>query len=518
MASPRLTWLDDDHPALRYQGEWEDDENLYLEDRHPVFGGKQKITTGNASVSFNFTGLNIRMLGRFVLVNTTGRIRPTWRCLLDDEEFDDGMEDFLRDSPPSAPENGFPLCLLFPVSNPNEPHTLRLEIEAADDAPFWIDAVELTPSLNSTFDGGTVWAQLSTTDPGVRLGSNWSTTEESSGRYALTEGSFVDINFVGTKAIWWGSHLVDLPEGTSQGSYSLNGEPPIAFSFTGRQTDWDPGYRVFFETEKVPAGQVHNLRVTHGGFEAPLVLNHLFIENGEILKRDPRLSQTSDPEPSTSPDSGPRPTSGANTSSGSLKSGHIGAIVGGVVGGIAFVLLLGCLLFFLKKKKQKSDKETWDSRAPVPFDPTSSQGGSSPLPSNAITHVKPRTPGQETAYTPTASSALSPAGDRIYVKPSLSGDSGELRSATTMTTTTTTTSPTPTTYIKSQPSSAPTPLSSAGVSHDALPSPAIMIHAPPPLDSAFPIVQPTYHQDSGIRLADEQTLALSEVPPSYTSL
>ncbi|TFK25111.1 hypothetical protein FA15DRAFT_668812 [Coprinopsis marcescibilis] len=514
MSNPRIIYFDNDHPALDYRGEWELQENLFIEDRNPVFGGRQMRTTGTASLTFDFTGTEFRMLGRFAPVNTTESIRPTWRCFMNDEEFD-------GDRTPPRPENGYTFCYRGGDDlSRTGTNRFRMEIEADESAPLWIDAVYVRPNPTSSFESP-IWARLTPKDPSVRLGPNWESIDGGDVRYTADEGSFVEIDFIGTRVAWWGSNLVDQPQGTSEGSYSINGETARPFAFTGRRTDFDPGFQEYFRTEELPAGQVHNLRVTYDGFEAPLVFNHVFLENGEILERDPRTLPTSTPQPSgantsllpgspsPSPPGAESSPPSSNAQAGGAQSAPIGAIVGGVVGGIAVVLLLIVLLIFLKKRRRRATSVLLDPPAPMSY--VAQQFPSQGTFGAVSSHMSNPSPGGVQAYpasqrhltgdTNSGSSypySYSPNGvpPGVHVKSRAAGGHIPALSQTL-------TSPGDMYSTSSQPSSGNTQNVSSKAQLSASAS------------ASQPQTQPNYHQDSGIRLRDDQTV-ISDVPPSYT--
>jgi len=53
------------------------------------------------------------------------------------------------------------------------------------------------------------------------------------------------------------------------------------------------------------------------------------------------------------------------TGSGTSHQSHVGAIVGGVVGGLGGLAVIGALAFFLLRRKKSSSQMNWDSRKPA---------------------------------------------------------------------------------------------------------------------------------------------------------
>ncbi|TFK25112.1 hypothetical protein FA15DRAFT_655359 [Coprinopsis marcescibilis] len=371
---PRVIYYDDDHPAIEYGGIWEQSEEAFLNDKSPVFGGKQQMTKGEASLSFEFTGTEFRMLGRLVPVPQQGQgsnatslnTRPSWQCFMDGEEF-------AGDTPEDKPANGFTYCYWrleeSEADDINHTHTFHMRINADEDAPLWIDAVYVLPPALETVQSrlkesdGTIWARLTPKDASVRLGPNWGSLDTGDVRYTVDEGSFVDIDFIGTQVVWWGSSLLEMPVGTSRGSYSIDGGPNVSFPFTGRRRPGiDPGYRQFFETETFGAG-LHTLRVTYDGFEAPLVFNQVFIKDGDIFEPDPRTLSDSDRSSVR-----PRPPQSSADPSGlpsdiQARPVPVGAIVGAVVGCVAMILgVVLVLMFFRAKRREVLEEEATQSR------------------------------------------------------------------------------------------------------------------------------------------------------------
>ncbi|TFK25110.1 hypothetical protein FA15DRAFT_372679 [Coprinopsis marcescibilis] len=301
MSRPRIIYLDDSHPSLRYVGQWDEVGGTFEEDVHSVFGGRQRIIRGSGSVSFDFTGTELRMLGRFAPVRSGSGVRPTFRCYLNGVEFQ-------GDSPPSRPSNAFTFCYRGGSNLPaGATHSFRLEVEADASAPLWVDSVYIRPNVDSSYSN--FWTRLTPRDPSVRLGPSWEVIDNGDVRYTSQAGSFAEVDFIGSRAIWQGSALVNQPTGQSRATYSIDGGPAIPFSFTGRIQSFDPGHKVYFTTDQLPHGR-HNLRVTYEGFEAPLLFNHVFIQDGNMLEDNPRTLPG--PAPSPGPTARPAPTGGSS--------------------------------------------------------------------------------------------------------------------------------------------------------------------------------------------------------------
>lgn len=132
----------------------------------------------------------------------------------------------------------------------------------------------------------------------------------------------------------------------SEASYSVDGEDPVFFTVMalprGVQKVW---YHIFFETPTLSRGS-HVLEVIHRGQSAPLSLDYLIIDDGDIysptLVNLPPIRgsdiETGRPTPMPLPDK---------------SKMRIGAIVGGAIGGFALVgIVVIIMLFVLKRRKR----------------------------------------------------------------------------------------------------------------------------------------------------------------------
>ncbi|KAF9563376.1 hypothetical protein CPC08DRAFT_330600 [Agrocybe pediades] len=142
------------------------------------------------------------------------------------------------------------------------------------------------------------------------------------------------MNFTGVSVTWYGVVFPKLPNSPARGSYVVNGESPHAFQLEGLSPGEVTQYnQIFFQTPPYNQGQ-HTMVVTYLGNTntTPLTLDYLIIQNGTQL-RNATAS----------------PTSSTHT---------LGPVVGGVLGGIALVILTAVGFILYRRRKKKNGKTT----------------------------------------------------------------------------------------------------------------------------------------------------------------
>ncbi|TFK30232.1 hypothetical protein FA15DRAFT_690843 [Coprinopsis marcescibilis] len=485
MSRPRLTYYDDTDisAGLNYSAGWFESFDSFSEDKGLVWKGTQHGTRASqASLSFSFIGASVSLTGRIQGINGTDNklLTPTWRCFVDGEPVEDAMQNLPNRT---TQINNYGLCSKSDLSAGR--HTFSVEVEASQELPFYADRISVRPIVERPPENPTVQLQPLDEDF-LYLSGTWSGPTGGDYRFTTHPGASVILDFHGTKVIWVSEALRDQPAGRSTGVYTLDDREPVVFNISGIGRGDDPvGSRVLFETDSFPAGK-HRLNVTFLGYSAPLVLDRLVVEGGDILA----LGGTSLDSPFAKTINPPPPS-------------KAGAIAGGVVGAVVGLALLLGLGWFLYNKKTRKAKVVDDGAAVVEgFKPdllvatTYDIGRSGTL--------------QPLRYGSTLRSSNSFTGslDRtLSPQSSQSVRSGALREQPTFFYKGTEFQPPSTAFSSSTgQSGADSEKASLSQSHSAL-------------DRSASRVQLLQHDDSGIRLHNDREPAgdiVEELPPSYT--
>ncbi|TFK20235.1 hypothetical protein FA15DRAFT_659251 [Coprinopsis marcescibilis] len=334
MSSVRFITFDDGHQDIQYEGEWEVDHVQHEGPfRSEIVGGSQHRTSGKASVAFSFQGRAVSLYGRNIRRDENAG-QSGWQCFVDGRIY----------SRPSAliVQNNFQYCSITGL-NPDTAHKLTVRIQATEDAPFWVDSIDVSPSANLAYHKAlsNYSVVLGVNDTSILYGPGWEFPPGNRlERLTNTEHSFMEVEFIGTQVSWKGRAFADQSASQSRATYSLDGGPMHPFSILGSEEN--TVQHTLFQTAKVPRN-LHRLKVVYNGHEAPLVLSHLIIAQGDILNRNPH---TLGPELDGLPiDTVPRLPSASGR--------PVGAIVGGVMGGAAALLLLALTGILIHKQKKQ---------------------------------------------------------------------------------------------------------------------------------------------------------------------
>ena len=158
---------------------------------------------------------------------------------------------------------------------------------------------------------------------------------------------------LGVSLAWYGFIPTELPHAATTGAYSIDGQSAVSFLLKGLPAESITIYnQKFFETTTLPYGH-HKITVLYqgSGETTPLTLDYLIVQNGTVPVGS-----------STSTSLGPSPTgknAGSNTNDTTSSKSNVGAIAGGVIGGLGLILL-ACLLFLCYRRKQRKQQNLRD--------------------------------------------------------------------------------------------------------------------------------------------------------------
>ncbi|KAF9532761.1 hypothetical protein CPB83DRAFT_580455 [Crepidotus variabilis] len=278
-------------------------------------------TRANSSLSFEFTGTEVAILGTTSVRNDSGVIDPQLQCFVDNISI--GVQ-----QPFAYTENNWCLCKIENLVDGH--HTITANVTVMKNQTFWFDRIEYKPSEEHNLAEQAI--SISNADPALRYGSGWSNLGGFT-NITTKKGSSLQYEFYGVSLSWFGPILGELPPGQSMGTYSVDGGAPSTFLLQGRPKGGGTVFnQKFFETPKYQMGR-HNLTVIYQGSESttPLTLDRIIVQNGTLP------SQPLQPPPVAA----------------SAKSFHVGGIVGSVIGAILAVAIIILVSIYLCRNPRK---------------------------------------------------------------------------------------------------------------------------------------------------------------------
>ncbi|PPR02068.1 hypothetical protein CVT24_011167 [Panaeolus cyanescens] len=359
--SARKVRVDDTNPSIQYTGPWFVDGTGSQDNRGnfgPTYNKTLHGTIENASLSFTFSGTDITVWGTNNIRNDSGVVDPQWSCFIDNVP--------IRSNPFQFFENNWALC-----SPPDSlvledgVHVLTVNATVARSQTFWIDAIDYVPSASVPLDDKAILVENN--DPQLQYGPGWQSLGGTA-NMTTVQGSSFTFQFYGVSLSWFGFIPRELPLGPAAGTYSIDDNTPVNFLLNGLPNRDSPTIynQEFFRTSDYPAG-LHKLTVNFlgSGQTTPLTLDYLVIRNGTVSTGNTNNNGTDTPGSS-------------NTTDAHKSSSNVGAIVGGVLGGLA-ILVFAFLAFFymrrrdrmLKAKNAPPQNITIIDTTRSPFDPPS---------------------------------------------------------------------------------------------------------------------------------------------------
>ncbi|KAH6902398.1 hypothetical protein BKA70DRAFT_671150 [Coprinopsis sp. MPI-PUGE-AT-0042] len=351
----RWVVLDGSSSAFEFNGIWnaETDNSSHL-------SSLWTTTLDGSDMRFRFNGSELVLFGK-VKAGGGGRV-PSARCTVD--------------GTPTAPDpratgESF-ACAWFGEDGDDSSHTLLVNVtipEGSGNSPsVSIDSLWFEPSFDSSLSGQEALVMYDNNDPHIDFSGNWEPLTDDAGTasVATQAGSSLSVVFTGTSVMWEGWRPVGFGTGQSSGTYSIDGGTPITFNLeppdpsetTSRHGIW------LIVAEDLSPG-AHNLTVVYNGPSTPLVLDHLLVKGGNFRIEErptpPQQGDSASINPSTSASTSPTSLSPSPSGvSPPSRSAPIGAIVGGVLGGLVVALLaIGILIWSRKRvKREKIAQQT----------------------------------------------------------------------------------------------------------------------------------------------------------------
>ncbi|KAJ3515507.1 hypothetical protein NLJ89_g1716 [Agrocybe chaxingu] len=346
MSSGRPRWVvvDDTNTDIVYTGSsWFQDTGS--QDSAGNFGPAYRSTLhgtkANASLSYSFSGSRVRVWGTNNIRNDSGVIDPKWECFIDQISIG-------TTSTFAFAENNWLFCEHNGLVD--GPHVLTVNATVNREQTFWFDAIHYVPSPSASLDKAEIL--LDNRDPALGYGPQWQSLGATA-NMTTRQGSIFDFDFYGVSLSWYGFIPTELPHDATTATYSVDGETPVNFLLKGLPVDNTITIynQKFFETKTYPAGPHHLSVVYQGnGQSTPLTLTHLVIQNGTAS--------------STTTSAGSSGTGGAGNSGNLSGNGgnaesstNVGAIAGGVIGGLVLILLAVLAFVFLRRRHQRRQRE-----------------------------------------------------------------------------------------------------------------------------------------------------------------
>ncbi|TFK30251.1 hypothetical protein FA15DRAFT_699794 [Coprinopsis marcescibilis] len=337
--APRLVFYDDADPGIVYSdGDWfVHSAGPFLDEPGAILKGSQHGTfSSNASLSFSFSGArigsSIALVGRIeVLAISESEVQSAnWTCRIDGEVFESRTV-----SNKTRTKNRFTLCSTDDLFDGQ--HDFSLEVQASERIPFWVDSLDVDPPIDSNDIYPIV--KVLGEDPDIRYETGrWIETGSGDCRFTSEAGATAVIDFFGTQVTWISEPIFGQPREPSNGSYTIDDGEPVFFGIPGLATgEQGSGTRMVFATNKVPYGR-HRLSVTYLGSSAPLILDFLTIDQGNLHS----LNTTGGPIETLSSNQPPQMSTGAALA--------IGLVCGGLF--LTLMIALGWILFNRWKKSQ----------------------------------------------------------------------------------------------------------------------------------------------------------------------
>ncbi|KAH9484521.1 hypothetical protein JR316_0004003 [Psilocybe cubensis] len=343
MSARRAIIVDDTDSRIQYIGSsWFQDQGS--QDNAGNFGPAYQSTLhgtrSDASLSFSFNGTKVSVYGSNNLRNDSGVLDPTWECFIDNISIG-------KTAPFQFAENNWLFCDQDGLLD--GPHILTVNATVKKQQPFWFDNIQYIPSSSLSLDNAAV--MVDSLDSELQYGSGWNALGTTA-NFTQSPNAIFTYSFIGVSLSWYSFIPAEFPHTATFASYSVDNQVPVQFSLKGLPagTTTTIYNQKFFQTSDYPMGS-HKIVVTYLGSSSttPLTLDYLVVQNGT--------------SPSPSGASSSPTTSGNAGSAGSSHSSNVGAIAGGVVGGIVLIILATlAIIYFRRWDRKQSTKPLYNHK------------------------------------------------------------------------------------------------------------------------------------------------------------
>lgn len=164
------------------------------------------------------------------------------------------------------------------------------------------------------------------------------------------------MHVVGKSLTWLGYANTSNFDDSIRGTYSIDGEPPIEFTYRKPTTNLVNGpqsidNQVFFQTKQYASGK-HHLQVVNKGSTTPLSLLNLLIQNSTFDFTPSPVPPIQSLASTTASISSSSSSSSSDRGNRQERGRPLGAIIGGCVGALGVILCLVCLLLFQRARRR----------------------------------------------------------------------------------------------------------------------------------------------------------------------
>ena len=227
--------------------------------------------------------------------NDGGKPIPTWQCFVDGILFGNTTSTGIT-------ENSIALCSSEPI--PDGTHHVSVSIVTSGPI-FYFDYIYYTPSPSISLEKIVVKIDNNDTDLrfigqgwDVRYANLWPLTQFKGDQmlfpfYGKHPDPRSDVSFIrclGSSVSFFGDSPSELSGKSSSGTYAIDNSAQTPFTIPGHAGSLAEFNQLLFRTHDVGCGS-HILVVTYLGNseQAPLVLGHLYIDNGQTQPSAPAL-------------------------------------------------------------------------------------------------------------------------------------------------------------------------------------------------------------------------------------
>ncbi|KAF9557142.1 hypothetical protein CPC08DRAFT_752117 [Agrocybe pediades] len=296
----RWVLVDDTDSSIIYTGPWSPDMgNLDpFGNNGPTCLHTLHGINAPGSFSYTFRGSQVLIVGTVQFLTSGNVTNPSWRCIVDGEPTVSILYTKGADRLRLCEKDGLD----------EEAHVITVTVDVSTNRTFWLDYIQYIPSPYTPLD--TAALEIDTADPEIQQALMGTWTQKDLGYYTLQK----DVNF--------------------------------RFEFFEQDTPVQYN-QIFFQTPQLEA-KTHTIEVSFQGdaSKTPLSLYILQIQNG--------TSTTTSSSTQSSLSNAPSSTNGLGGATDNKPSrDRTPAFLGGILGGIAVLLLVGVLALFLRKRRKR---------------------------------------------------------------------------------------------------------------------------------------------------------------------
>ncbi|KAF9038631.1 hypothetical protein BJ165DRAFT_1531691 [Panaeolus papilionaceus] len=341
--------VDDVDSRIQYSQHWFADDSGRTNDLGnfgPTFRSTLHGVNTTSSLRFDFIGTSVDLYGTTDIRRRRGTPDPTCECFIDGVSI--GAVD-----PFGFAENNWRLCGAPNLTD--GAHTLTVNVRSRGQT-FWVDYIAFTAS--SIVSTSNEVYQMQNINPGIQYDPSWQPFASGMTDLTSRKGATVSLTFLGSHLTWVGIIPGEstLSQSPALASYSLDGNTPVPFAIPALPDGSPTLYNQRLFRTSVLQNGLHNITVTYESEQpsTPLTLDYLLIQNGTGLPgATPTSVNSIVPASPSSPPPGFTPSNAASTNN---KGSNVPAIIGGLIGFFALILIVGIIYRYYKNREKLPDK------------------------------------------------------------------------------------------------------------------------------------------------------------------